>query len=191
MTKKLEGSWDAGLAFDNHTLKSTCLGPDETGRQRFDTVRSEMGELVYQLKYQHKPQKLARMMALLDTIKSLEKFDFMVPIPPTDKSRSWQPVTEIVKALGKRRNVPVLLDLLKKKAGGKALKDITDDDERIEALEQSLTMRRGARIEGCNVLLIDDLYRSGATLSVATNLLRTARPRRVCVLTMTKTRSNR
>jgi len=43
-----------------------------------------------------------------------------------------------------------------------------------------------------NILLLDDLYRSGATLRVATELLyNNCNVKDVYVLTMTKTRSNR
>ena len=42
------------------------------------------------------------------------------------------------------------------------------------------------------ILLVDDLYRSGTTLRVATDLLKTTgKAEKVSVLTMTKTRSNR
>jgi len=43
-----------------------------------------------------------------------------------------------------------------------------------------------------NILLVDDLYRSGSTLQVATELLyNNCNVKDVYVLTMTKTRSNR
>ena len=44
-------------------------------------------------------------------------------------------------------------------------------------------------ISGKNVLLLDDLYRSGATLTVATEVLLEAGAKSVVVLTLTKTRS--
>lgn len=50
MAHILEGNWHRGLAFDLHTLASRYLGDDAFGRSHFDTERSEMGELVYQLK---------------------------------------------------------------------------------------------------------------------------------------------
>jgi predicted amidophosphoribosyltransferase len=47
-------------------------------------------------------------------------------------------------------------------------------------------------LQGNSVLLIDDLYRSGSTLEVATELLiREAKVKHVFVLALTKTRSNR
>jgi len=36
---------------DAHTTSSEFLGYDENGRARYDTIRSPLGELVYQLKY--------------------------------------------------------------------------------------------------------------------------------------------
>lgn len=49
--KKLAGRWRAGYALDHHTTSSVYLGDDELGHPAFDTKRSEIGELLYQLKY--------------------------------------------------------------------------------------------------------------------------------------------
>ena len=51
MGYKIENNWKSGIAYDIHTISSTYLGQDEFGHDRYDTKRSEMGELVYQLKY--------------------------------------------------------------------------------------------------------------------------------------------
>jgi len=48
---KLSGNWHEGFALDLHTISSEFLGYDEFGREVFDTKRSEMGELLYRLKY--------------------------------------------------------------------------------------------------------------------------------------------
>lgn len=50
---KLEGIWDQGYALDVHTLSSNYLGDDPYGNPRFDTKRSDMGELLFQLKYRN------------------------------------------------------------------------------------------------------------------------------------------
>lgn len=42
----------SGYALAFHTIWSTPLGTYDAGHSRFDTRRTEIGELLYQLKYQ-------------------------------------------------------------------------------------------------------------------------------------------
>ena len=77
-------------------------------------------------------------------------------------------------------------------AGGKQLKNVDDPEEREKLLQESLSIEGKEVVSGKKILLVDDLYRSGATLRVATDLLlKNAKAEKVSVLTMTKTRSNR
>ena len=118
--------------------------------------------------------------------------DAIIPVPSTKKNRRIQPVPEIAKELGRRVAVPVLEDLLVKRSGGPELKNVNNPEERKQLLKNSLCLSDGYDVSGKNVLLIDDLYRSGATLSVATEMLyEKAGVQDVFVLTMTKTRNNR
>ncbi len=48
---RLPGRWRYGFALDYHTVSSTYLGDDEYGHPMFDTKRSDLGELLYRLKY--------------------------------------------------------------------------------------------------------------------------------------------
>jgi ribonuclease HII len=48
---EIKGNWEAGYALDLHTRAVELLGYDEFNRTIFDTVRSQIGELVYRLKY--------------------------------------------------------------------------------------------------------------------------------------------
>lgn len=192
MAYKLEGNWEDGLAFDLHILNSEYLGQDEYGRDRYNNTRSEMGELVYQLKYQHDSTMANKIVDLLQVIKGLEKMDVIIPIPPSNINRAEQPVFLITTELGRRFNIAVCLDILAKSKGGKELKSITNPDERQEALKNSIFIATHYDLSGKKVLLIDDLYRSGATLRVATDLLYSEEQvEKVYVLTMTKTKSNR
>lgn len=191
MVIDLEGNWKSGKAFDLHTVASTHLGTDEFGHDRWETTRSEMGELVYQLKYRFDQAAVAKIIALLDTISGIEKFDFILPIPATNKTRPIKPVELIAVALGTKRGVTVVTDALTNN-GSEELKGITDPVARDELLKQALQLSGAARFKGKKVLLVDDLYRSGATLRIATDLLyREGQAEQVSVLTMTKTRSNR
>jgi hypothetical protein len=49
--KRIIGRWTEGFALDFHTLSSEYIGDDEYGHPQFDTKRSEIGELLYRLKY--------------------------------------------------------------------------------------------------------------------------------------------
>jgi predicted amidophosphoribosyltransferase len=188
----LEGNWKSGKAYDLHTVSSTHLGTDEYGHDRFDNQRSEMGELVYQLKYKHDKSAVDKIVGLLDRIGNIESFDFMIPIPPTKKNRPIKPVELIAVALGKRRKVAVITtDLIND--GNEELKGITDPVARDELLEAALRLDAPPdKYKGKKVLLVDDLYRSGSTLRIATKLFYSqGKAAQVSVLTMTKTRSNR
>tara|TARA_R110002111_G_scaffold13927_2_gene38549 strand:- start:4865 stop:5443 length:579 start_codon:yes stop_codon:yes gene_type:complete len=192
MGYKLEGNWVAGFAYDLHTLSSEYLGQDEYGHDRYNNTRSEMGELVYQLKYQHDSTVVNKIVDLLQTIKGFDKIDIVIPIPPSNKNRANQPVYSIATEFGKRFNISVYIDVLEKSKGSQELKSIQDPNERQEALRSTMHISNKYDLSGKNILLIDDLFRSGSTLKVATELLYSkAGVKNVYVLTMTKTRSNR
>lgn len=193
MTIQLEGNWDSGLAYDIHTLASTYLGPDEYGHDQFDTTYTEMGGLINTLKYKHEKSVIPKIVSLLEKIKGIEEFDFIIPIPSTKKSRTFQPVDEIALALGKSKGVEVLTGFLQKRTGGTELKGVDDPEERKKLLKDAIYISPKNRdISGCAILLVDDLFRSGSTLAVATDILcQEAKADKVCVLTMTKTRSKR
>jgi predicted amidophosphoribosyltransferase len=192
MAYKLEGNWKNGFAFDLHTLKSEYLGQDEFGHNKYNNTRSEMGELVYQLKYKHDTTVVNKIVDLLESIKGLDKINVIVPIPPSNTNRQNQPVFSIATEFGKRFGITVYLDVLEKLKGSQELKGITNPKERQKVLNKTMKIAKYYDLSGKNVLLIDDLYRSGATLKTATNLLYSeVDVKNVYVLTMTKTRSNR
>lgn len=189
MAIDLQGNWRVGKAFDVHVLSSIYLGPNEFGHAKFDTTRSEMGELVHKLKYRNDKSVVPQIVTLLDKIPGIEEFGYIIPIPPTNKGRQFQPVTEIALALGQRRNVKVLTDLLAKAAGGQQLKNVNDVAERERLVKEGLCIEGNTSVAGCHVLVVDDLYDSGATLRAATDLLiQQAKAESVCVLTMTKSK---
>ena len=47
---KIRGHWTAGFALDEHTRHSDFIGHNQYGHPMVDTVRSPVGELLYQLK---------------------------------------------------------------------------------------------------------------------------------------------
>ena len=190
MTHELVGNWKGGLAFDLHTVGSVYLGVDQFGHDRFDNTRSEIGELVYQLKYRNDQSAVPKIINLLTPLTGIEGFDAIIPAP-SSKARALQPVDAIAQALGAQRGVPVLVGYLAKE-GNEELKGIDDPVERANALGSGIKIAGKENIVGKKVLLLDDLYRSGATLRACCNVLTAqANVSEVWVLTMTKTRSKR
>ena len=66
--RQLQGPWNAGWALNKHMLRSTYLGDDEYGHARFESVRTDVGEATYQLKYRQdwgQAQHLARAASLI------------------------------------------------------------------------------------------------------------------------------
>ena len=51
VSRTINGKWREGYALDIHTISSTPLGHNEFGRMQFDTKYSEIGDLLYKLKY--------------------------------------------------------------------------------------------------------------------------------------------
>jgi predicted amidophosphoribosyltransferase len=192
MTIELKGNWKRGFAYDVHTLDSVYMGVDEHGHDSWQTTRSEMGELLYRLKYQGDASVIGQIVDKLGKYKGLETMDAIIPVPSTNKQRKIQPVLAIAKALASRINLPVLDNVLGKKTGGQELKNVDDPQERQALLKTSLILHPQANLTGKNILLLDDLFRSGATLTVATDILyQQANVKNVFVLVMTKTRSKR
>lgn len=112
----------------------------------------------------------------------------VIPVPPSDLTRGFQPVTEIAKEMGQMLNLCVDTDYLQKVKQTDLLKNLQDVERRREELRgafevQSPVLRRKV------VLLVDDLYRSGETLKEVTDILyRQGGVSHVLVLTLTRTR---
>ncbi len=47
---RIPGSWNEGYVLGYHAKSSNFVGYNEYGHPRFDTVRTEAGELLYRLK---------------------------------------------------------------------------------------------------------------------------------------------
>ncbi len=189
---EVQGAWRRGWTLDLHTISSEFLGYDQNGHAQFDTKRSPLGELVYQLKYrgQHTATEVGTVMAEFfnDKPTILSRIDMIVPVP-SSSVRAVQPVVEIAKKLGKKLNKPVVLNAIRKIRETPGLKDVHDPEERRELLDGAFEVHV-ARVNGKGVLLVDDLYRSGATANAVTLALIGADASRVYFLAATRTRSN-
>jgi len=175
--RPLKGPWLAGWALDFHS--------------RFEgstQVRGIIGDLVYRYKYENRHQlaaELARLWAeLLAEHPELPKPNAIIPIPPSTR-REFDPVTRLARALAGQLDIPVMTSALiktRQTRPQKELKSLTSKRANVAgafALREDLT--------GKHLLLVDDLYDSGATLYEAARILSRGRPASIVVLTLTKT----
>jgi len=174
--RPLKGIWQFGFALDFH---SSFRGADWN--------RSVIGDLVYRLKYEDDrsalPLLVQHTLALFDAQPQMTEFDVIVPVPPSTP-RPFQPLEAYCQALAQ--------------AVGKAVKNClvktrpTRPQKEMSTLAQKRANVAGAftvqgEVTGERILLVDDLYDSGATLEEITRLLLRHGARQVNVLTWTRT----
>jgi len=187
---RIVGRWQEGYALDYHVLSSVYIGDDEFGHAQFDTKRSELGELLYRLKYR---SDMSVVSELAETAASFIRswvagIGVVVPVPPTRSARTHQPVLVVAKALADLLGLPVCERAVAKTRDTPQLKDVYDYNERLSLLAGAFRVE-SSEIRGRRVLLLDDLYRSGATMNaVASALCDDGGAAAVYALAMTRTR---
>ncbi len=191
---KINGNWHEGYALDLHTLESEFAGYGERCQKVFDTSRTDVGELLYRLKYRFDKSVLPKIIRIsVNFIKNEWQIDNLmegiVPIPPSKIFRDYQPVQEMAKGISFRLKTPFHPNSLKKKKETPQLKKIFNFNERFNILRNVFIADR-ENIAGKNLLLFDDLFTSGATLTAATAALyQQGQAEKIYAFVLTKTRS--
>ena len=163
--KRIKGKWTCGYSLDLHTLSSEFIGYNEYGHPQFDTKYSDMG--------------------------GSWSVDLIIPVPPSRETRAFQPVIAVAKGVSKFTGIKLCTDCVVKIKKTPELKDIYEFNKRVEILKDAYAVAK-REVEGRNILLFDDLYRSGATLNAITQALKDkGKAKEVYALTLTITRRRR
>jgi len=179
--------WVEGYVLDYHTVSSTPTGDPY---YRFDTKRTELGELLFQLKY-----RSGGPVVVGDIVDTAAQFveewkppiDCVVPVPPS-LTRKTQPAVELGRGLASRLRLPVCEDAVVKVKETPQMKNIDDWSERQRVLAEAIQLGR-SDVKGKSILLFDDLIESGATLRRAAEvLLKDGGARAVYALVLTRTK---
>lgn len=188
---KINGEWTAGLVLDWHVAHSEFLGHNQYGHPEYDTVRTAVGEALYQLKYR---SDLAQIDSLAKTMTDAIKLtfpavSFVVPMPPSIK-RVTQPLAILAKKVAELLGTPFFENILLKNGITPQMKDIDTKEEKIEALMGCFHINDAITNDGkWDVLIIDDLYSSGASLSAATQIMKTyGKVKNIYVAAFTRTK---
>ena len=188
--RRIIGKWSQGYALDYHTISSVFLGHNQYGHPEYDTKRSEVGALLYKLKYR---SNQAAVEGLAEAVERFTKewnpgADIIVLVPPSTQ-RAVQPVFVLAEAISKRLEIP-LANCVKATRTIRQLKNVYDLDARLKLLDGLHEVDESATRDK-KILLFDDLYRSGATMNaVTTALYEKGKATEVFALTITRTRSN-
>ena len=185
----VQGCW----VLDYHTISSVHRGTDEYGNPQFDTQRTEIGELLYMLKFRPLEADDNMVTAMAGTIADFIRrrpshIDIIVPVP---HSETRPRLHDLLEYLSEQLDVPVSFDSITRTRDVPAIKNVQDYDERVRLLQDAHRINP-TRIAGRRVLLFDDVYRSGATMStVARALYLEGNAKGVYRFAITRTRSNR
>jgi ATP-dependent DNA helicase RecQ len=174
--RPLSGNWHTGFALDFH---SSFTGADWN--------RSSIGGLTYRLKYQSDASALPALIEhtrkLFLAYPEMDQFEVILPVPSSTQ-HSFSPVHEFCKALSCSLDKPMQTFLVKARQ--------TQPQKEMQTLVQKRDNVAGAfaingDITGRRILIVDDLFDSGATLEEITRLLLKNHASRVNVLTLTRT----
>jgi len=174
--RPLTGSWQIGWSLGFH---SRITGGDWS--------RSGVGDLTYRLKYESDttvlPDLIRQTLDLFQEYPELNQSDIIVPVPSSTE-RKVNPVCAFCEALAGKIRIPMQTIVVKTRQ--------TQPQKEMKTLAQKRANVAGAfsvrdEIKGRRILLVDDLFDSGATLDEITRLLLKRGAARVNVLTLTRT----
>lgn len=174
--RPLLGPWQVGWALDFNSQFSGA-----------NWNRSKVGEFAYRLKYQGDssvlPELVELAVALIADHPELAQVDAVTPVPPSTP-RPIDPVSSFAMALAERLDLAYFPAVVKSRR--------TVPQKEIHTLAQKHSNVTGAfglesSVGGKRMLIVDDLFDSGATLEEITRLVRRAGAAKVCVLTLTRT----
>jgi competence protein ComFC len=117
-------------------------------------------------------------------------FSAVVPVPPSKTYRTFQPALALAGEIANRFKVPLLKSAIRKAKEIPELKNVFDAEERKRLLNGAFEVSAEA-INGQQILLVDDLYRSGATMGAVTEGLLASGASKVYGFAFTQTRTRK
>ncbi len=183
--ERFDGPWIEGFVLDRHVISSRPIGYVGEHMQ-FDTIRSQLGELVYQLKYRNGPlNDIVETAVAFVTERWNGLIDCVVP-PPPSLHRTKQPAALIASGVAASLGVPSLAAAAVKATATPQMKNVALH-ERGPLLSAAIQAGTDA-VQGRRVLLIDDLWETGSTLRRVAEVLGQMGATEVRALAMTRTK---
>ncbi|WP_022931128.1 ComF family protein [Treponema bryantii] len=192
MVHLFSDKWIEGYAFSVHTIYSIYTGENEYGHPQFDTKRSPMGELVYQLKYKQNISVLPEIIKLLKSDNTFLEYinkDFVIMVPATNKNRKFQPVEVVADAIGKEFNIKIIKNMIE--ADNHVEIKQVEKAKKIDILKSSYSYSENLSVnKESKIIIFDDVYDSGSTMNVVADLLQQNGYKNLYAFALTHTRIN-
>ena len=184
-----------------------CGTPDVNGRcddcaispPRYGKLRSiafyqtTLQQAIHLFKFRKKkvfaPHLVQLMNAHIPIDCSIPEYDFVLPIPIHKKrlrERGFNQAMLLANGIAKAENFPVLADVLVRKRHTVAQSSL-DKETRQQNIVGAFEVRNPDVIRGKRLLVIDDVFTTGATIREAVSELWTADPAEIDVLTLART----
>lgn len=183
--ERQDGPWIEGFVLDRHVIASRPIGYLGEHMQ-FETTRSPLGELVYQLKYRNgKPDDIVETAVAFVRERWNDAIDCVVS-PPPSLHRTKQPAVVIADGIAKNLGVPALTSAAIKATATQQMKNVPLA-ERAPLLSAAIQVGPDL-VQGSRVLLVDDLWETGSTLRRVAEVLEQKGASEIRALAMTRTK---
>jgi len=189
-----------GYAFPSKAIsgEAALCGACRRNLYRFDVARAwapfqdSVKEIIHQLKYGRHPS-LARPLAVrlagtYEAQRQRLQTDWLIPVPlhPTRKrERGFNQSGEIARHLSRIVGVPVAQHWLLRTRPTKVQAGLTRRERR-QNVSGAFALSKQADVHGKAVLVIDDVFTTGATLNECARILRQSGAARIAVLTVAR-----
>ena len=137
----------------------------------------------------HVPKRLLQLMQETSRRSPLDRFTLMVPVPlhpQREKERGFNQAAVLARALSRRTGRPVAEDCLIRIEHTERHRAGMDAQARRESVENAFALVTPRTIAGESIMLIDDVFTTGATISACAVVLRTAGAKEVLALTLAR-----
>jgi ComF family protein len=187
-----------GLPFDgaitNEFECSNCQGH----QWQFSSARSaviardQMLEIIHRYKYQHalwfEPFLADLLIQRSRPVISLDTRDWIVPVPlhPTkQREREFNQAERLARRLSQATHVPLNTSFLRRVLPTRT-QTLLSREERVANVRKAFVAREAPDLAGKRIVLVDDVFTTGATTGACARVLRSAGAGDVCVWTVAR-----
>jgi len=162
-----------------------CLGD----YSYMDSEKTSLGKLIYRFKYEAN-QQAGNILADLASELIKERFstaEILVTVPPSFRPRVFQPLSFLAEKVSSKTGLKWQKEILARTRLSKPQKELRSKSEKRQNVSGLFKLKNAGAIKGKKVLLLDDIYDSGATLSEICSVLKQGGAYNIGVVTLAKT----